>query len=161
MPLVAAALTAGASLYGASKQASVAKKVGNLEAQTADQNRELAREQYEQNRATLQPQVDRGNYASTILGTQYLGSYAPRQLVGTQQAGYAVQNRMAPAQNASAQTSYLLPAKEQRVVGQTYTMKDGAQAVWNGRGFQRAGAMGMGSMGGGGGYLGGQSNAAV
>jgi len=151
MPPVAAFLAAnaatigtvasvGSALYGANKQAKTAKQVANMEAKTADQNRLLAQEQYERASRTLQPQVDRGEYAGSVLDTMYLGNMAPRRLYGSQKTGYAVQNRLAPSQNAMAQNpNYLLPAKEQRVVGQSYTMNDGRQAMWDGRGFRATG----------------------
>jgi len=151
--LASAGIGAASSLYGASKQAKTAKQVANMEAETASENRKLAEEQYRRASQTLQPQVDQGNYANALLGTMYLGNMAPRRLYGSPNTGYAPQSRMPASQNAMAQNpNYLLPAKEQRVVGQAYTMNDGRQAMWDGRGFR--------AIGGGAGGSGGFSNAA-
>jgi len=157
MPVFATALTVGATLYGANKQAKTAKQVANMEAETASENRKLAEEQYLRASRTLQPQVDRGEYAGSVLDTMYLGNMAPRRLYGSPNTGYAPQSQMPASQNAMAQNpNYLLPPVEQRVEGQVYripTNGDLAVYLGKGKGFKSVNA------GGGGGSFGGRSNA--
>jgi hypothetical protein len=56
MPIVAAAVIgAGASIYGASRQASAAKSAANAQQRATDQTLQLQREQYNQTRADQEP----------------------------------------------------------------------------------------------------------
>lgn len=75
MPLVAAAaISAGASLYGASQSARASKSAANTQAAAEEANRQDAAAQRDYARTILQPEVNRGNRAQSYLDALYYGS---------------------------------------------------------------------------------------
>ena len=85
----AAVIGSAAGLYGASKQASAAKKATQAQTQANDQAIQFQREQRGISQQALQPYVDRGNQAFSLMAPHLGMSAAPQQSTPTLGAGYA------------------------------------------------------------------------